>query len=112
MTRYAATSVDVTGVDIDHGYGWISFRWPHDIYGHEELNIDLSDGHCSRRMPLHSGTGALAIMELRKDGIILGFDPDLAKRLCLESEIEILFSMPDVEFDRLRRVLDAFVGLP
>ena len=108
MLHYSSTSVDICE-DTDAGEGWIAFRWAHDLYGYEELKIDL-DGHCSRRMPIHSGTGPPEIVELRQDGIRLRFDPILARKLQLEEETEYLFRLSDAEFVDLRRVVDYFDG--
>ena len=108
MTRYAATSVDVLA-DTDYGEGWVVFQWPHERYGVEELRIDL-DGHCSRRMPIHSGEGPPEFAELRRDQIRLRFDPVLAKKLQLSEEIEIAFRLTDEEFAELRRVVEYFSG--
>ena len=108
MSQYSATYVGVQA-DTDHGEGRVVFRWPDDSYGYEELRIDL-DGHCSRRMPLYSGTGPPEIVELRRDGIRIRFDPMLARKLVLEEEIEILFCLPEAEFVELRRGVDYFDG--
>ena len=108
MSQYSATSVGVQA-DTDHGEGRVVFQWPHDRYGYEELTIDL-DGHCSRRMPLYSGTGSPEIVELRPDRIRIRFDPILAHKLGLEEEIEILFRLSDAEFTELRCVVDYFTG--
>lgn len=108
MSPYSATSVGVM-VDTDHGEGWVVFRWPHERYGHEELTIDL-DGHCSRRMPIHSGEGPPEFVELQRDSIKLRFDPALADKLQLAEEIEISFSLSDDEFAELRHVVEYFSG--
>lgn len=55
MSRYSASYFGAE-VDTDRGEGWITFQRPHDLYGYEQLTIDL-DGHCSRRMPIRSGNG-------------------------------------------------------
>jgi hypothetical protein len=88
---------------------WETVQWPHDLYGYEQLRIDL-DGHCSRRMPIHSGNRPPDFLELRHDGIRIRFDPILARRLQMEEEIEIFFHFTDAEFDDLRRVFDYFNG--
>ena len=95
--------------DIDHGEGWVTFRWFHEVYGYEEPRIDL-DGHCSRRMPIRSGSGPPEFVELRRDGVKLGFDPESARKLRLDEEIEISFSLPEPEFQEFRRVVDYFGG--
>jgi hypothetical protein len=106
MLRYSATFVGVQA-DTDHGEGRVVFQWPDDRYGHDGLTIDL-DGHCSRRMPVYSGTGPPEFLELRRDGIRIRFHPTLADKLRLDEEIEILFRLPDAEFAELRRVVDCF----
>lgn len=106
MERHIATYVGVQA-DIDHGEGWVEFRWPHDRYGYEGLRIDL-DGHCSRRMPVHSGSGPPEILELRRDGITMRFEPALARKLEMDETIEILFRLSDTELAELRRVVDYF----
>jgi hypothetical protein len=106
--QYSATSVKLL-TDVDYGEGWVTFCWPHELYGYDELRIDL-DGHCSRRMPIHSGAGPPEIAELRRDGIKLRFDPILAQKLELQEEIEILFSLSNAEFAQLRRVVDYLEG--
>jgi hypothetical protein len=108
MSRYRASYFGAV-VDTDHGEGWITFQWPHDLDGYDELRIDL-DGHCSRRMPIHSGNGPPDFLELRHDGIRIRFDPILARKLQMEEEIEIDFHFTDAEFDELRRVFDYFDG--
>jgi hypothetical protein len=108
MSKHVASYVGVNA-DTDHGEGWVVFRWPHERYGHEELTIDL-DGHCRRRMPLRSGTGPPAFVELRRDGVRIRFDPILAQKLGLDEEIEILFHLPDGEFAELHRVIGYFDG--
>ena len=109
MSQYSATSV-VVQADLDHGEGDVVFQWPHPRYGYEELKIDL-DGHCSRRMPIYSGSGPPEIVELRQDGIRIRFDPTLAQKLRLEEEIEILFRLSDGEFVELRGVVDYLIEL-
>ena len=108
LHQYPATSVGVAA-DLDHGVGWIVFRWPDDRYGYDELRIDL-DGHCSRRMLILSGEGSPKFTELHRDRIRIRFNPQLAKKLQLEGEIEISFRLSDEEFQELRRVVEFFNG--
>ncbi len=108
MSRYTASRVEVQA-DTDAGEGWIVFQWPHELYGYEELKIDL-DGHCSRRMPIHSGEGPPEFVELRRDGIRLRFATALARNLRLDEEIDILFELPEAEFSALRRAVEFFEG--
>lgn len=108
MSRYTAISVGVLA-DTDHGEGRVVFKWPHELYGYEELTIDL-DGYCSRRMPIHSGDGPPEFVELRRDSIKLRFTRSLAEKLQLAEEIEISFQLSDDEFSKLQRVVEYFNG--
>jgi hypothetical protein len=108
LTRYSATHVGVLA-DYDHGEGWVVFQWPHDLYGYDELKIDF-DGHCSRRMPNHSGQGPPGYAELTRDGIRLRFNPQLARKLELTEQIEVSFCLSDDRFSELRRWVEFFEG--
>jgi hypothetical protein len=108
LHQYRATSVGVVA-DLEHGEGWIVFQWPHDRYGYDALHIDL-DGHCSRRMRILSGEGPPEFTELHRDRIQIRFNPQLAKKLQLEGEIEISFRLSDEEFEELRRVVEYLNG--
>lgn len=106
MMRLSATSA-VIFADPDDGEGWVTVRWPHELYGYEELKVDI-DGHCSRRMPIYSGSGSPDLLELRRDGLRMRFDPELARKLRLDEEIEILFSLTDAQFEELCRLFEDF----
>lgn len=108
LIQYQATYVGVVA-DTDHGEGCIVFRWPHEHLGYELLKISL-DGHCSRRMPIHSGSGPPEFVELRRDGVRVRFAPELARKLQMDEEVEILFTLADPEFEELRRVVEFFDG--
>lgn len=108
VTTYHATSVGIVA-DCDHGEGWIVFQWPDPLYGSEELKIDL-DGHCSRYMPIQSGTGPPEFIALQRDFIRIRFAPELAKRLQLSEEIEIRFSINDDDYAELQKVVNNFNG--
>jgi hypothetical protein len=108
MSQYSASSVGVL-IDTDHGEGWITFQWPHELYGYEELRIDL-DGHCSRRMPVHSGTGPPDFVDFATRRHQDSLRPRPAQELQLEEEIEILFHLTEAEFDDVRRVVDYLNG--
>jgi hypothetical protein len=108
MAVYTATAVSVIA-DVDYGEGWITFQWPDPLYGHEGLTIDL-DGHCSREMPIHSGQGPPEFVALERDSVKLRFPPALAQKLQLESDVEILFNIPDKDFTTLQLVIDYFSG--
>ena len=89
---------------LDYGYGWVHFEWPDAIFGKEGLEID-AEGHCSRNMPIHSGTGPPEVLELERNRIKLRFDPALAKRLQLEEEVEIRFSISDEKLCELHNLV-------
>jgi hypothetical protein len=108
MTSFYADRVDVTA-DTDNGEGWITFRWPDRLFGWECLIIDL-DGHCSRRMPIRSGDGWPEFVELKRDRIILRFEPSLAEKLQLEEDVEITFAISDDDFRQLSRAIDYLNG--
>lgn len=108
MSRYFATSVEIQA-DCDYGEGWVAFQWPDEVYGYEELHIDL-DGHCSRRMPVHSGEGPPEFAKLRRDAIRLRFAPGLAAKLQLPHEIELWFRISDDDYAKLRQVVEYFNG--
>jgi hypothetical protein len=95
--------------DIDHGEGSVVFEWPDETYGYEQLTIDL-DGHCSRRMPIHSGSGPPDFVAVDANRVRLRFDATLARRLGMAEEIEITYRLTEEEFDELRRVADYFGG--
>lgn len=108
MTLYHAEKVELSA-DTKNGEGWITFRWPDSLYGWECLTIDL-DGHCSRRMPIRSGSGPPEFVELQRDRIKLRFDPVLAGRLELEESVEITFTVTDDEFYELCKVINYLQG--
>lgn len=108
MSQYSASSVGINA-DTDAGEGWILFRWPHELYGYEVLQIDL-DGHCSRRMPINSGEGPPDFVEVRREGIRLRFEPLLASKLKLDEDVEIVFQLSEAEISELRRVVEFFEG--
>lgn len=106
LDRSSASHVFIQA-DTDHGDGWIVFQWRDETYGYEQLRIDL-DGHCSRRMPIHSGSGTPEFVEVDADRIRLRFDVALAHKLSLTEEIEITYRLTEQEFEQLRRVVDYF----
>src|SRR5262245_51562162 len=97
MSRYWANYVGVNA-ETHHGEGCVVFQWPHEHYGYEQLKLDL-DGHCWRRMPIHSGSGPPEFLELLREGVRIRFDPELARKLRLGEEVEILFSLAEPEFE-------------
>jgi hypothetical protein len=106
MTFYHADQVAVVA-DVEYGEGYIQFRWPDPIVGHEGLKIDL-DGHCSREMPIHSGDGPPKFIELDRSGLKLWFPPELAKKLKLDQDLELTFTLTDNDYLALQRVIDHF----
>lgn len=107
MRLYHASAVYVSH-DLDYGEGSVEFVWPDEISGWDMLHVEL-DGHCSRRMPLYSGREGLDRIELSRDRAKFSFAAELAERLKLDREIEIVFSIPDDLFSELEKVVD-FMG--
>lgn len=108
MATYKAISVEIIA-DLDHGEGWIQFLWHDRQYGNEGLRIDL-DGHCSRKMPMRSGTGPPEFEEIEAHRLRLRFTPILAKLLALDEVIEIEMSLSPDEFERLKQFIDCLPG--
>ena len=108
MTRFRATSVEISA-DTDHGEGAITFIWPDEIMGWDCLSIDL-DGHCSRRMPIHSGSDNVEQLQLFRDRIRLRFTEKLAMDLQMDTVAEIEFTVSDETYAELRRVIAEYFG--
>jgi hypothetical protein len=108
MITYQANRVSLDA-DIDYGEGYIEFQWSDTVFGWECLTIDLN-GHCSRRMPIHSGQGLPTFAELQQNRMRLHFDANLAKKLQLEEDVEILFDVSEPDFQKLRQVVDYLIG--
>lgn len=108
MTKLSASFIGVLA-DYDHGEGWLVITWPHEFYGYDSLQINF-DGHCSRRMPINSGSGSFEYVELTRDRIRLHFDADLAGKLKLDEDIEFSFSISDEQFTELRRWVEFWNG--
>jgi hypothetical protein len=100
---YQASSVSILA-DCDHGEGWLAFQWPDALFGTEGLKIDL-EGFCSRKMPIRSGQGPPDFIELQRDSIRLRFSPALAKKLELDQDVEIHFSIDENQFRQLERAV-------
>jgi len=108
MQKLVAKSVEVCG-DLDYGEGFISFRWDDDLYGYDLLAIDF-EGHCSRRRPIDSGEidsgeGPPAFVSLSSEHLVLRFDAGLARKLKLDEEVEIRFSLTEPELEQLAAVV-------
>jgi hypothetical protein len=108
MATFQARAVHVLA-DTDHGEGWVSFEWADQLTGWDELKVDL-DGHCSRRMPIHSGSGGVEAIELSRDRIRFRFTESLAHNLGLEPDVEIAFAVSDAVFADLQRAVAHLVG--
>jgi hypothetical protein len=81
------TNAQISSIlDLDHGEGWITFSWSDASGIDRSLTID-ADGHCSREMPIRSGTG-VSIVSVRRDHVRLRFTDELASKLELDHEIE------------------------
>ncbi|MDB4794071.1 hypothetical protein OAG51_01495 [Pirellulaceae bacterium] len=94
----------VSMVDFDHGEGWISFSRVNSVKLDRYFTMDI-DGHCSREMPVRSGTG-VSIVDLQNDCVRLCLTDALAAKLELESEVEFTGQIPgDVATD-LRRLAE------
>lgn len=72
--------------DFDHGEGWVTFSWFDNDGIRRSLSID-ADGHCSREMPVRSGTG-VTIVSVHRDRVGLRFTAQLAASLELDHEVE------------------------
>jgi hypothetical protein len=87
MQHIAVTSVD-SALDFDYGEGSVTFAWIDQAGIRRRLTIDI-DGHCSREMPIRSGSG-VEIGAICRDRVRLRFTPDLAAKLELDTEIELV----------------------
>jgi hypothetical protein len=62
-------------------------------------------------MPIRSGYGPPQIEEVRKDGVRLRFSPELAKKLELESEVDVVCNLSDEIVKDLCELRDAFAEI-
>ena len=93
-------------IDFDHGEGWVTFSWS-DASGIAcSLTIDI-DGHCSREMPVRSGTG-VEIATVLPDRVRLRFTDQLSARLELDRELEFVGRIPENAYSDLRRLAEYF----
>lgn len=104
MAIYRANQVTVDTDSLSYGEGEVEFRWPGPIFGWECLTIN-ADGHCSRRMPIRSGSGPPDFVAVDRERVCLRFPPELAQQLQLEPQVEITFSLSDEDFRKLRRMI-------
>jgi hypothetical protein len=79
------------------------------MYGWECLTVDL-DGYCSRRMPIHSGSGLPEFVEVERGRVLLRFDPVLAAKLELARDVEIVFDVTDDDFRKLCKTINYLQG--
>ncbi len=105
MQRIELSSVGSV-LDFDHGEGWVTFSWVDTTGLDRKLKIDI-DGHCSREMPIRSGSG-FGIVDIHDDSIRLCFSPELASKLELEPEVEFTGQMPDDVASDLRRLAELY----
>ena len=106
MQTIAANKVEMPYWELDYGEAQITFTWPDELYGYEQLTLTPFEGHVSRRMPLYSGSGLLGV-ELERDSITFHFDTATAKQLRMDEDVEITFTIDDGEFVELLRGLQA-----
>jgi len=100
MKCIALTSAD-SNCDFDYGEGWITLCWLTEHGLHASLTIDL-DGHCSREMPVRSGSG-VHVVDVAPDHLALHFDESLALKLELDADVQFAFGFSaDVHADLLR----------
>ncbi len=105
MDRINLYSV-VSQLDFDYGEGCITFSW-RDVDGIcRSLTID-ADGHCSREMPIRSGSNP-EIVSVTKDHVQLRFRPELAATLELPPEVRFLGEFPDDVLADLRHLKEHF----
>ena len=105
MNRIALASAD-SNCDFDYGEGWIALCWLTDVGLDAELTIDL-DGHCSREMPIRSGTG-VSIVSVSRDSLTLNFTPQLAGKLELEANLEFVGEFSDAVYADIVRLAELF----
>lgn len=92
--------------DFDHGEGWVTFSWvTHDGLD-ALLTIDL-DGHVSREMPIRSGSDP-EIVAVEPNRIQLRFRPELADKLQMDTDVEMLCQFDDATLADLRRLLEYY----
>lgn len=108
MERYIADRVELHA-DVDYGEGGIEFYWPDPVFGYESFRIDM-EGHCSRRMPIYSGSGLEAI-DLARDRVRFRFSELLARQLRLGQDVEIAFAISDEDFEKLKQALNFVMGV-
>jgi hypothetical protein len=91
-------------IDFDHGAGWVTFSW-RDASGIARSLKIFFDGHCSREMPVRSGTG-FEIATVHPDRVRLRFTEQLAARLELDRDVEFVGRIPENAYTDLRRLAE------
>ena len=105
MRSIANAQIEST-LDMDHGEGWITFSWLDANGIDRSLTID-ADGHCSREMPIRSGTG-VSIVSVHRDHVRLRFTDDLASKLELDHEIGFAGIVQEKTYVDLLRLAEYF----
>lgn len=93
-------------LDFDHGEGWVTFSWVDPDAIRRSLTIDL-DGHCSREMPIRSGSEP-EIVAVTRDCVQLRFRPELAAKLELPPDVQFCGNFPDEVVADLIRLMEYF----
>lgn len=109
MQRIVTTGVGVVA-DLDQHEGWVVFNWSDPTYGEMSLKVD-GDHHCSREMPVRSGTGPPDFVSMSRASLVMRFAPELASKLELDEEVEFVFELQDDEFGELKEVIETWFGL-
>ena len=93
-------------LDLDHGEGSVTFSWL-DAHGiRRSLTMDV-EGHCSREMPIRSGTGA-SIASVLHNRVLLCFTEELAAKLELDRELALEGAVSEAVSRDLRRLAEGF----
>lgn len=93
-------------LNLDHGEGWITFSWL-DTDGIDRSLMIHADGHCSREMPIRSGTG-VSIVSVHRDHVRLRFTDELACKLQLDHELEFVGTIPENTYADLLRLAECY----
>lgn len=87
--------------DFDHGEGVLDFTW-NDSSGIKRSLIITLDAHCSREMPIRSGSGWPDINLVDRSRVVVTFPEELAKKLELECVVEFATELDDTTFRTLQ----------
>ena len=105
MNRIALVSAD-SNCDFNYGEGWITFCWLTDIGLDASLTIDL-EGHCSREMPVRSGSG-VSLLSVSRDSVALSFTQELANKLELDANVEFTGAIPEAVRADIQKLIATF----